>query len=384
VVTELKMPKYGLQQDEGTVVQWHKQQGDRVEKGEILCELETDKALFDFEAPSDGFLRQILCDDGQTVPVLSTIAILTETADESFTLETDTKQTTAPEPVVAEPEKEKAAPKQSGGRIRKSPAARKLAAELGIDLNTLTGTGPEGRITREDVEKAAAASSSGGARRETLTRARKAIGAAMVAAKQTVPHFYLTVDIDATEAEAWWKREIEQRPDLTLTDLIIQAVARSLQDYEGLNASIDGDDIVFHPNVNIGLAVGTDDGLLVPVVECAETLSLDQIRQTRARIVNEARHGRLSGDDRATFTISNLGMFGVREFSAIINPPETGALAVGTLRDEVRSAESATGFLLRRIMTVTLSADHRAVDGLICARFLQTLKSALEDPETFV
>ena len=159
----------------------------------------------------------------------------------------------------------------------------------------------------------------------------------MVAAKQTVPHFYLTVDIDATEAEAWWKREIEQRPDLTLTDLIIQAVARSLQDYEGLNASIDGDDIVFHPNVNIGLAVGTDDGLLVPVVECAETLSLDQIRQTRARIVNEARHGRLSGDDRATFTISNLGMFGVREFSAIINPPETGALAVGTLRDEVRS-----------------------------------------------
>lgn len=384
MATELKMPKYGLQQDEGTLIQWHKKEGDRVEKGEILCELETDKALFDFEAPGDGFLRKILCEDGQTVPVLSLIAILTETADESFDVSEAAPEPDTPEQAPASRATvERSAPRPPGKHVRKSPAARKLARELGIDLADVTGTGPDGRISRSDVERAAASSAlAPGQRRESLSRARKAIGAAMVAAKQTIPHFYLTVDIDVTETEAWWHRELGGRPDLTLTDLIIQAVARSLKDYGGLNASIDGGDIIFHDAANIGLAVGTDDGLLVPFIEGAGALTLDQIRETRARIVAEARQGRLSGDARATFTISNLGMFGVREFAAIINPPETAALAVGTIRDEVRS-DSATGFVLRRTMTVTLSADHRAVDGLICARYLQTLRAALEDPTTF-
>ena len=384
MATELKMPKYGLQQDEGTVVQWQKKEGDRVEKGDILCELETDKALFDFEAPSDGYLRKILCGDGQTVPVLSLIAILTQTADEPFDIADSTPETDEPGPSPdPAPMAGKIAPSPAGGHVRKSPAARKLARELGIDLATVTGTGPEGRITRDDVERTAASTTSSPERREPLSRARKAIGAAMVSAKQTIPHFYLTVDVDITETEAWWQRELENRANLTLTDLIIQATARSLEAYGGLNASIDGNDIVYHDHAHIGLAVGTDDGLLVPVIERAEALTLAQIRETRTRIVTEARQGRLSGDARATITISNLGMFGVREFSAIINPPETAALAVGAIRDEVRPTESPAGFATRRIMTLTLSADHRAVDGLICARYLQTLRAALEDPAGF-
>ncbi len=386
MVTELKMPKYGLQQDEGTLVQWRKQEGDRIEKGEILCELETDKALFDFEAPTDGYLRKILCDDGQTVPVLSTIAIVSDTADEPFEIDASPVPTQPTIPSSTKTNAEQAAPSQSpapGAGVRTSPSARRRARELGVDLATVTGTGPSGRIKAEDVEVAASSPDVKEGRRESLSRARKAIGAAMVAAKQTVPHFYLTVDIDVTETEVWWNGQLETRPDLTLTDLIIQAVARSLTQYEGLNASVEGDEIVYHGSVNIGLAVGIDGGLLVPVIELANDLTLDEIRSIRSRIVAEARQGRMSGSARSTFTISNLGMFGVREFSAIINPPETAALAVGAIRNEVRSAEDATGFLLRRIMTLTLSADHRAVDGLIGARYLQTLKTALEDPTTF-
>jgi pyruvate dehydrogenase E2 component (dihydrolipoamide acetyltransferase) len=203
----------------------------------------------------------------------------------------------------------------------------------------------------------------------------------MVAAKQSIPHFYLEVDLDLTETEAWWKEQLTSRPNLTLTDAVIHATAHALADYPALNASIDGNDIIYHDAVHIGLAVGTDDGLLVPVIDQADSRSLTDITGQRSRLVEEARQGRLSGEAQATFTISNLGMFGVKSFSAIINPPESGALAVGTIRDEVRP--NGDGYATRRIMTTTLSADHRAVDGLICARYLQTLKEALEDPSKF-
>ena len=386
------MPKYGLQQDEGTLVRWLKQEGDAIAEGEILCELETDKALFDFEATDAGILRKILCAEGETVPVLSDIAIVTDTADEPIASEDGqpkhaaAARTTEPESPVAAPVVEPTpVPDVSAERIRRSPAARKLAEDLDIDLRTVTGTGPDGRITSKDVQLAADAlvstaepPRSGG--REPLSRMRKAIGKAMVVAKQTIPHFYLSIDVDATDVESWWKTAVEEdRPDLTLTDIIVRAAADALSDYPILNAFLESDDIVYNDHVNIGLAVGTENGLLVPVIASAETRSLAEVTRIRSEIVAAARQGKLASDAAATFTISNLGMFGIREFSAIINPPECAALAIGAIRDEVRPSTDPIGFIARRIMTITLSADHRLVDGLVCARFLQSLRPKLED-----
>jgi len=394
----LKMPKYGLQQDEGTVVQWHKQEGDAISEGDILCELETDKALFDFESTDTGYLRKILCAEGETVPVLSDIAIISDSPDEQ--LDVAEEERPAPEEPPESPPEEPvtAAASQSQpttDRIRRSPAARKLAEELDIDLRSVTGTGPNGRITRKDVQAAAdalistapaapaptpsrAPSKSGS---EPLTRMRKAIGKAMVAAKQSIPHFYLSIDVDVTDVETWWKAAVKgDHPDSTLTDIIIRASADALVDFPILNAFLEDDQIVYNEHVNVGLAVGTDNGLLVPVLAAAEAKSLAEITQVRSEVVTAARSGKLVSDTQATFTISNLGMFGIREFSAIINPPECAALAVGTIRDEVRPQSDPVSFTVGRVMTVTLSADHRLVDGLVCARYLNAFKALLEDP----
>jgi len=386
----IKMPKYGLQQDEGTLARWLKQEGDAIAEGDILCEVETDKAMFDFEATEPGFLRKILCEEGQTVPVLSDIAITTDSIDEPLETPatTDTASAEPASPAAELPASAVAAVASSSdgtdaSRIRRSPAARKLAEDLDIDLATVTGTGPNGRITKSDVQSAADALVSTAAPtvdREPLSRMRKAIGKAMVSAKQTIPHFYLSIDIDATELESASKSAAEnERPGLTLTDLIVKAAADTLTEYPILNARLENDDIVYNDHIHVGLAVGTEDGLLVPVIDAADTRSLTQITETRSRIVTAARQGKLASDTQATVTLSNLGMFGIREFSAIINPPECAALAVGTLRDEVRPSSDPVCFLARRIMTVTLSADHRLVDGLVCARYLQDLKAKLED-----
>ncbi len=384
----IKMPKYGLQQDEGTLIRWLKQEGDSVSEGDVLCELETDKAMFDFEATDTGILRRILCPEGQTVPVLSDIAIITDTADEPLeSLDDEPVTSPASTPGPTEPSESStattAAPSSNTARVRRSPAARKLADDLDIDLATVSGTGPNGRITAQDVQNAADAIISTAVPtidREPLTKIRKAIGKAMVAAKQAIPHFYLSIDVDATETEGWWKSAVEaERPNITLTDIIVKAAADQLYEYPILNACLEEDDIVYNPNVHVGLAVGTDNGLLVPVIAAAESKSLDDITAVRSRIVAAARQGKLVSDTRATVTVSNLGMFGIREFSAIINPPECAALAIGALRDEIRPSTHPVGLLARRVMTVTLSADHRLVDGLVCSRYLQALKHKLED-----
>jgi pyruvate dehydrogenase E2 component (dihydrolipoamide acetyltransferase) len=213
---------------------------------------------------------------------------------------------------------------------------------------------------------------------------RKVIGKAMVTSKQTIPHFYLSIDIDTTETEAAWKIATgTDRPDFTLTDIIIKAAADTLVFYPILNARLEKDEIAYNEHVHVGLAVGTDDGLLVPVIDNADTKAIHRITELRSQIVAAARQGKLGSDTAATVTISNLGMFGIREFSAIINPPECAALAIGTIRDEVKPSTNPIGLIARRTMTVTLSADHRLVNGLVCSRYLQDFKSRLEDPSWF-
>jgi pyruvate dehydrogenase E2 component (dihydrolipoamide acetyltransferase) len=267
--------------------------------------------------------------------------------------------------------------------VKASPAARKRARQLRVDLETVAGTGPGGRITTEDVE-ASAGSETGPAAPDgpvPLTKIRKAIGKAMSASKATVPHFYVDIDVDMTDAEAWRKEAASG--DLSVTDLVVKAAAHTLAQMPALNASLLGEDAVeHHKRVHIGLAVGTDQGLLVPVMEDAQAKSLRVLASERREIVEAARVGRMRSGERATFTVSNLGMFGVTSFTAVINPPEAAILALGAILPQVRAGEDGLSISVRRMMNATLSADHRLTDGVAGAQFLGTFKAALESRET--
>ncbi|MSS71361.1 MAG: 2-oxo acid dehydrogenase subunit E2 [Candidatus Latescibacteria bacterium] len=392
MVKPIVMPKYGLQQDQGTVIRWLKQEGERVKQGEALLELETDKAVFEYASPEAGVLRKIVVGDGTTVPVLSVIAVLTDSADEPFDA-----GAAGPAPAVATvaseapPPTPGAAPTAGGGdRIKSSPAAKKLAKDLGVDLAAVKGTGPGGRVTREDVEQAAAGRQAAPtaapppiAGRTPLSRMRQAIGRAMSESKRTIPHFYVATEVDMTDAEAWRRRVSSERGiKLSVTDVLVKAAAMTLAKYPALNASLDGDAMVAHGGVHIGLAVGREDGLLVPVIGDVHAKSMTVLAKERAEVVEAARSGKLRGAAQATFTISNLGMFGVTSFIAIVNPPESAALAVGAILPQVRPFGEPLTIAVRQVMQVTLSADHRLADGMLAAQYLQDLKQNLERVET--
>ena len=373
------MPKYGLQQDNGTVVEWRVKEGDHVNKGDILLDLETDKALFEYESPESGYVRKLVAQNGEEVPVLSVIAIITDEADEAIehlTPASTDSPTEEPRQIADTAEREPAleAPAQ---RIKRSPAARRRARELNIDLAAIAGTGPGGRIVLADVELAASAAPSS----TTLSRMRQAIGRTMAYSKSTIPHFYVATEIDMTDAETWRKNLAETDAiKLSVTDLFVKAAADALTQYPALNASLDGDTaVIVHDTVDIGLAVGTDDGLVVPVIPNADQAFLTDLADERGQRVDEARQGKLRGDASATFTISNLGMYGITSFTAIVNPPEAAILAVGAAIARVVPIGDTMTIAVRQIAEVTLSADHRLVDGVVAAQFLQALKQNLED-----
>jgi pyruvate dehydrogenase E2 component (dihydrolipoamide acetyltransferase) len=389
MIKPINMPKYGLQQDEGTIIEWKKQEGDRVEKGDILLEVETDKAVFEYEAPENGYLRHILAQDGAVVPVLSPIAVLTDELDETVDLDafttpepTASAEAAAPQIEASIPESTQAAQTSThSNRIKRSPAARHRARELDIDLSTVTGTGPGGRIVKADIERTAASPPPVSAGSSALSKMRQAIGKTMAFSKSTIPHFYVGIEIDMTDAEAW-RKSLAQTDDikLSVTDLFIKATAEALTQYPVLNSSLEGDThMVIHDTVNIGLAVGTDDGLVVPVIPNAQKAFLSDLADIRAKRVNDARAGKLHGDASATFTISNLGMFGVSTFTAIVNPPEAAILAIGAAIPRVVPVGDPLTIAVRHIADITLSADHRLVDGVVAAQFLQALKQSLED-----
>jgi pyruvate dehydrogenase E2 component (dihydrolipoamide acetyltransferase) len=382
----IQMPKYGQQQDEGTVVRWLKQVGQAVQKGEALVEVETDKASFEHEAPETGFLRRIIAEESAVVPVNSIIAVMTEQADEEYEFDAPGAGDSVPSADSAQraPASIQSVP-AGKARIRSSPAAKKRARELGVDLAAVTGTGPGGRITVENVEGTTSGETSpvpekAAAGLLPLSRMRQAIGRQMSSSKQTIPHFYVAIEIDMTEAESW-RKSIGK--ELSATDLIVKAAAMALMEHPRLNARLEGDDaMVEHDHVNIGLAVGLEDGLLVPVLEHAEMKSLPALASDRQRVVESARNGRLVASGKATCTISNLGMFGVTSFTAIVNPPECASLAVGAILQRVCPIGEGGDTAVRRILEVTLSADHRLADGMLAARFLQDFKEKLENVET--
>jgi pyruvate dehydrogenase E2 component (dihydrolipoamide acetyltransferase) len=391
------MPQAGNTMEEGTIVSWSVKAGDRIEVGQIICEIETDKATIEFESPAAGRLARIVAPIGEPVAVQSLIALLADddaaadaylsgqgspavAASQSAPTDqpapgSDSGQTAAPAPSTAS---------SSTGRTKASPAARKVAGERGIDLAAVgSGSGPGGRILSTDLPSAPASAQktssapSTAARRTPMSKMRRAIGLNLQQSKQTVPHFYVRMTIDAGPLMSFYAEQKTQA-HCTLNDIVVLAVGRAIGEFPAVRSQIHGNDLVEFPHANIGIAVGVDDGLVVPVVMKVDTLSLAQLAAESRRVVENARRGKLENIGQGVFTISNLGMFGVEEFGAIINPPESGILAVSAVREAAIVENGA----LRpgRAMTMTLSADHRVVDGLVAAKIVARLKEILEHP----
>lgn len=391
MASRVVMPKLTDTMEEGVLVAWKKREGDRVEAGEVLAEIETDKAIMDLEAFASGMLRKILVRDGETVQSGTLLAVIAE-ADEDITPALTDKVTAAPptggtaKPVTAAPAAAlpAAPPSAETARPIASPRAKTLAAERGIDLSTVSGTGPGGRIVEDDVLRAPAPAmpASPAGIDQPLSQMRKAIARAMIQSKAPVPHFYLTTEIDMEKAEQFrdqFKRSRQSHP--SITDLLIKATALALTRHPEINVSYVSDAIRRYSSIDIGVAVGMEDGLITPVVRNCGAKSLEAISADSRGLIERARQKRLQPAEYtgATFSISNLGMYDVENFIAVLVPPQAASLAVGAIRTVpvVTEGEVRAG----QRMKVTLSCDHRALDGLMAAEFLKEFKRILEHPQ---
>jgi pyruvate dehydrogenase E2 component (dihydrolipoamide acetyltransferase) len=434
-VPEVFMPRLSDTMQEGTVSTWTKKVGDRVDKGDILAEIETDKATMELEAYDAGVLERIVVEAGKTVPIGEIIAVIGDgsgagttgtgtgtgtgvpagAATPAATPAAPAADTPPEPPVSAAPGTPTARPVATAtagptadntAGVKASPLARAIARDAGLDLSTVRGSGPGGRIVRADVEAAvaglrsapgtASAVSSSAVRSGPddeelpLNNVRRITARRLVESKQQVPHFYLTRSIDAEElvqARAQINAGLAAitpnggtAAKVSVNDLVVKAVASALRAHPEVNVSFAGDKLIKHNRVHVGIAVSLDDGLIVPVIRDTDTLTVTQISAQSKELAARARAGKLKPDEftGGTFSVSNLGMFGVDEFSAIINPPEPAILAVGRTKQEavVRDGQ----IVARHTMRVTLSIDHRAVDGAGGARFLATLAGLLENP----
>jgi pyruvate dehydrogenase E2 component (dihydrolipoamide acetyltransferase) len=378
--TEVIMPALGLAQETGKVLRWLKAEGESVAKGEPLLEVETDKVTVEVEAPADGVLATLRT-EGEDVPVGEAVAFVLapgESAPEPAAV------TAAPRATEAEPAEASAEPKP-GPRPRRrlaSPKARRLAREQGIELDSVTGSGPHGSVLAADLE---GANGDGAATLEAgLVWQRMAERVAR--SWQTVPHFFLLREVDAGGLQAW-RETARRRPGceaLTHSDLLVRICAAALREHPRVNATWRDGSVVAQDEINVGLAVATDEALVVPVIHGADSLDLPALAARRAHLVEAARAGRLAPVDvqGGTFTVSNLGMYGVDAFLAVLNAPQAAILAVGRIAERVVAADGAPA--VRPVMTLSLSFDHRVVDGARGARFLDTLAALVEEPAGLV
>ena len=400
MATEVKLPRLGQGMESGTIVKWLKAEGEPVQKGEPLYELDTDKVTQEVEAETSGVLLRISVREGE-VEVGRTIAVIGEQGEAVLESPGGDSNGEAPapapreeraEPSTREPEPQpQAAAAAANGRVKASPLARRIARERGIELSAISGTGPDGRIVAEDVEKAqpgaaaptvaAAAAPAGEIESRPLSSVRKTIARRLTQA-WTVPAFQLTVSADMTRANELVQKQRELNPDvrITITDVLTKVSAHALMRHRDMNVQFADDALLIFPSADVGIAVAAPQGLVVPVVRGAERLTIAQIAEVRADLVGRARDGKLRADDLAggTFTISNLGMYEIDQFIAVLNPPQASILAVGSTRDQVVPVDG--DLLVLPLMTMTLTCDHRAVDGATGAEFLKTLKAFLEDP----
>ncbi len=421
------MPALGMAQETGTLLQWLKAPGAAVAKGEPLMEVETDKATVEVEAPASGILANVTAQPGDVVPVGKPIALILapgEVAPQAEPAPARVTATPVAARVAAEHNLDLAQIKPQGGRVQKedvlaylaahrqpptngralaSPKARRLAQERGLDLREIMGSGPDGAVLAADVLAASPSPVGRGVRGEgeireiarvsttapeTLAASRmwRVMAERVSQAWTTIPHFYLLREVNAARLIAWrddaQKRAAAQKGagKITYTDLLVKLVAAALRRHPRLNASWQNDAIVLNPDINLGLAVAVDEGLVVPVIHRADQLGLSQLAARRIEVVAKAQAGKLSLADISggTFTLSNLGMYGVDQFNAIVNPPQAAILAVGRVAERVVPLHGQP--VVQPMMTLSLSCDHRVVDGARGAQFLQTLADLIEDP----
>jgi pyruvate dehydrogenase E2 component (dihydrolipoamide acetyltransferase) len=384
------MPALEMAQETGKLVAWLKQEGDRVTKGEILLEVETDKAVLEVEALADGILAGVTGEVGTDIPVGQVIAWIVAPGEAVPATAASVEAVAAP---VAEIASEAASiPVQSLGTSAKtSPKARRMAMEAGIDLKTVKASGPGGEILASDVEAmiAAAAQAKPATQHETLSTIGRLMAERTTQSWTTVPHFFLQKEVDATALNAARTNlgpaiEKEIGVKLTHTDLLIALVGRTLAKYPRINASwIDGG-IRLNPEINVAIAMAIDDGVVAAVIRNADTVPLEEIAKQRRELTERARTGRLRVADLAggTFTISNLGMFQIDSFQAIITPPQAAILAVGQIADRVVSIDGK--FVVRPLLSLTLSSDHRVIDGAKAATFMRDLAGALQEPQKWI
>ena len=415
--TIIKMPKMSDTMEEGTIAQWLKKVGDEVKSGDILAEVETDKATMELESYEDGTLLYIGPKDGEAVAVDGILAIIGD-ADADYKAlisaqpqaESKKEESAAPEVIkesapVAAPvqvETKQESPVSSDGRIKASPLAKKMAKDLGYDISKISGSGDNGRVIKKDVESYTPTAESVSASTEktealvvqvpvvageesyhevAVSQMRKIIAKRLAESKFTSPHFYLTMEINMDNAIAARKSMNEVAPvKISFNDLVVKAAAAALRQHPKVNASWLGDKIRYNNHIHIGVAVAVDEGLLVPVIKFTDQKSISHISTEIKNLASMAANKQLQPEhwEGNTFTISNLGMFGIEEFTAIINPPDACIMAVGGIKETaiVKDGNLVPG----NVMKVTLSCDHRVVDGVIGSAFLKTFKEYLEDP----
>ncbi len=405
--TEVTLPRLGQGMESGTIVRWLKAEGDTVEQDEPLYELDTEKVTQEVESPVAGVVLKILAGEGEEIEVGKPICVIGE-AGEEVTVEAPTPAPAAAEPeasdgdLPASVEAPAATPADAspageppsvgaGDRLKASPLARRIARERGIDLRRVVGTGPDSRIVAEDVERAAAAPAweakpvpvTAGSETVPLTSVRKTIARRLSEAWQA-PHFAIAMSADMTRAIELRERLVELTPEgsprPTYSDVLTKICAVALLRHPGMNAHYEGDQVRLFSTANVGLAVAIPNGLVVPVIRHCEAQSIPEIAVARADIVARTRENRLTPDDLegGTFTISNLGMFGVERFFAVLNPPQVGILATGAIQEQ--AVVAGGNVVVRKRMEMTLSCDHRAVDGATASEFLRTVKQLLEEP----
>ncbi len=421
MASKVIMPKLSPTMEEGQIARWLKKEGDKVSMGEPLAEIDTDKATMEMQALTNGVLRKIIVKEGESAPLGSLIAIVGEPNEDISAIESEASAkpaTAAPTPAVEaqkpeekpeEPASAPATPQANGGqpaattpatassgRMMVSPLAARMAAEAGLDLKSLTGSGPNGRIIKRDIEAAmsqpkvaaapqfqtAAIAAASPYQDEPATEMRRTIARRLVTSIGPVPHFFLTSEIEMDRAAEMRKGINALDPDLkiSINDIIIKVVAQALVQHPAVNSSFQDKFIRYYERADIGVAVAVEEGLITPVIRSADQKSLSQIAAEVRELAERARSRRLKPEEYtgATFSVSNLGMFGIDEFTAIINPPEGGILAVGAMTPKpvVRDNE----VVVRQMMRVTMSCDHRVIDGATGAKFLQTVKKILENP----
>ena len=415
------MPKLSPTMEEGQIARWLKKEGDKVSMGEPLAEIDTDKATMEMQALSNGILRKILVGEGESAPLGQLIGIIGEPDEDIASLLSEApakeapKPAAQPAPATTEPVAQSAAAEPqatptavpadngAGGRLIVSPLAARMAADAGIDLRSLQGSGPGGRIIKRDIESAMTQRPAAGKptlrvvegrqqqpvvagastyHDEPASEIRRTIARRLVTSIGPVPHFFLTTEIEMDRAAEMRRGINSLDPDLkiSINDVIIKVTAAALMQHPQVNASFQDKFVRYYDHADIGVAVAIEDGLITPVIRAADQKSLSQIAAEVRELAERAKSRKLKPEEYtgATFSVSNLGMFGINEFTAIINPPEGGILAIGamTAQPVVRDAE----VVVRQMMRVTMSCDHRLIDGATGAKFLQTFKKMLENP----